>query len=199
MARRVLGQPRTMMRALVVAALAGDPGTSPRAGTYVGLGVGSTASRRQHRRRLRSSNGRNGRLRSGYAARADVGSGRSRSRAACTGFGAGPNGYARPTTLDELRLGGKFSLPLGERLRGFGRLGVERTWPQPTTTASTSFAAMATCVGAGFEYRLERDRRVSPCFVDYGIRSTTRARRLADVRRELGHDASTRSTRTDRL
>lgn len=151
---------------IVVAAV----GTAASAGTYVGLGIGSSSV---------SDNGANDYVPDGRSARLMVGMrfGNISAEAAYTGYGLVKQNSGNSFDSRGLSAALKLSIPLGNNFEAYGRGGLMRTWltlPGDAKPAGlTSYSGDGYTVSAGFEYRLNLVLAGASLFVDYTRNTAT--------------------------
>jgi hypothetical protein len=152
-----------MTRLALAAVLLAVSATSASAGTYVGLGIGTSPATSGDVEMF--ENGRSQRLQIGYrlgpfsiegmGGRADL------ARADATSF-----------SWTTLGVGGRLSHELGAGFEVFGRLGYQHTSiEQPG--GYDSFSGEGVMFGGGFEYRLNLLVASGSLFVDYNVERST--------------------------
>lgn len=155
-----------MTRLALAAVLLAATATTASAGTYVGLGIGTSPATSGDV--SMGENGRSGRLQLGYrigplsiegvGGRADL---------------ARADGASYQWTT--LGLAGRVSHGLGSGFEVFGRLGYQRTSIEQSG-GFDSFAGDGLMFGGGFEYRLNLLVASGSLFVDYNVERATLAR-----------------------
>jgi hypothetical protein len=133
-----------MKSACLAVILVAASATASSAGTYVGLGVGSSASIGGDSTAITSDGGRSGRLIVGQSF------GRLSIEGAGTRYGAfyqkaGYDGTA-------LAIAARLTFPVSGPIALFGRGGLQRTWLSTSRANMTSFSGNGYLLGAGVEY-----------------------------------------------
>ena len=158
MARGVLGKPP--MRLSVVAAVIAASTSVASAGTYLGAGIGTSASIGGDHNRY-APDGRSGRLILGF------GFGRIGVEANATRYGLDNAGVSWNATTAAVAVRAAF--PIGYNFELFGRGGVERTWlttnaPGPGMPEPSGNGWL---LGAGVDYKINLGITGGSIFLDY--------------------------------
>ena len=161
MARRMLDT-SAMIRAGLVAVVLAVTASAASAGTYLGLGVGTSADLGGGMGRFTTDNGRSDRLIVGYRF------GRLSIDGSGTRFGLLNQGRYDGT---ELAAALKLDVPVAGQLGVFARGGVERTWLSSQST-QPSLSGDGYILGAGLEYRLDLLLGAGSIFLDYNRSDT---------------------------
>ena len=152
-----------MTRACLAAVLlvAATAATSS-AGTYLGLGVGTSANVAGQMTTFSGDGDRSGKLIIGQQF------GRISIEGTATRYGLLNYGHT-PFDATEAAAALKLSLPVGNNIELFGRAGLERTW---LSGPQFDLAGNGFLVGAGLQYRLDLGIGAGAVFVDYNRTST---------------------------
>ena len=133
-----------MKCACLAAFLVAASATAASAGTYVGLGIGSSASVGSNTLAVTGDGGRSERFVLGESF------GRLSIEGAGTRFGARHRAIGYDDTT--VALAARLTFPVSGPIAVFGRGGLERTWLSPGPQNMTSYAGNGYLLGAGIEY-----------------------------------------------
>jgi len=174
-----------MNRAVLVASLVVATSGTAKAGTYLGLGIGTAPAMTEDSGRI-DSDGRSAKVligsRWGNVSLEGAIDGnalaRSNDRGVISPFG---DLYQATGAL-------KLNLPLGNNFEAFGRAGVHHTWVNADNDALKA-QGNGLLLGAGVEYRLNLGVGAGSIFVDYQF---SKASLTGDNNDKLTYDLSTR-------
>lgn len=167
MARALLLLARvTMKRALFAVMFVATTSTAASAGTYVGLGIGSSPAISEQTDRL-EGDGRSGRFLVGMRfARVSIEGSVGGYDVALINANSGmfvPHG-----TSYQVAGAVKLSLPIGNKFEGFGRAGLHKTWIRADVMPDiNNMSGGGYLLGLGLEYRLNMIIGQGSIFVDY--------------------------------
>jgi hypothetical protein len=153
-----------MTRLALAAALLVASTSLASAGTYVGLGIGTSAGGSMNGTDTVDGGGRSGRLM--------IGSRFGKLSIEGQGGRFDMQFPASRYEASELGVGLKLNVPIGNNFELFGRGGIERTWLTATTSANMDAAGNGWFLGGGVEYRLNLGLTAASLFLDYQ-RTTT--------------------------
>ncbi len=162
-------QPTTSMKralALVVSIVGASAAGTAHAGTYVGLGIGTTPALSDDTGRL-DTDGRSGKLILGNSF------GRLALEGTVTKFGVTrTNSAGAPQPFGDAYQAGialKAAFPLDDHFEVFGRAGLQHMWLNATKDSTNDTEGNGYLIGAGVQYKLDLGVGGGALFLDYQI------------------------------